>query len=253
MGAAACTNSKSVRVQPTQRQKKNDEDAQEDFVGDQDHNGFQKAQAARTHEKLWQAVESNDLFEAEKFLDFNDVTEAQLYDSFGQTMLHKAASIGAVEILMLLIERTGAKPDIVNQSLATPLHLACRNGRDLIVKFLIGCGVEVNLQDEHGQTPLLICCIHGYFNIVSMLVEASIVGHLPEPLEVDLPNHQGLTPLNCAAIKGDLDMVKCLISRGQAKIDQTSPKGCTPLIYAGRGGYDPVVEYLISKKADALK
>jgi ankyrin repeat protein len=49
-----------------------------------------------------------------------------------------------------------------------------------------------------------------------MLVEASNVGHLPEPIEVDLPNHQGLTPLNCAAIKGDLEMVKCLVGRGGA-------------------------------------
>jgi ankyrin repeat protein len=59
-------------------------------------------------------------------------------------MLHKAASTGAAEMLMLLIERTGAKPDLVNGSLATPLHIACRNGRDNVVKFLIGCGVEVN-------------------------------------------------------------------------------------------------------------
>jgi FOG: Ankyrin repeat len=65
-------------------------------------------------------------------------------------MIHKAASMGAVEMLMLLIERTAAKPDLVNASLATPLHLACRNGRDNVVKFLIGCGVEVNSQDEHG-------------------------------------------------------------------------------------------------------
>ena len=65
-------------------------------------------------------------------------------------MIHKAASIGEVEILMLLIERTAAKPDIVNNSLATPLHLACRHGHDNVVKFLIGCGVEVNSQDEHG-------------------------------------------------------------------------------------------------------
>jgi ankyrin repeat protein len=65
-------------------------------------------------------------------------------------MIHKAASQGGAEMLMLLIERTGAKSDLINGSLATPLHLACRNGRDNVVKFLIGCGVEVNQQDEHG-------------------------------------------------------------------------------------------------------
>lgn len=40
-------------------------------------------------------------------------------------------------------------------------------------------------------------------------------------------------------------MVKLLISRGGANVDQTSPKGCTPLIYAGRGGFSKVVEFLI--------
>ncbi len=80
--------------------------------------------------------------------------------------MHKAASIGAVEVLMLLIERTGANPDLVNASLATPMHLACRHNKANVVKFLIGCGVEINMQDEHGQTALLICCIHGNIDIL---------------------------------------------------------------------------------------
>ena len=65
-------------------------------------------------------------------------------------MLHKAAQLGHSEILMLLLERTGAKPDLVNAQLATPLHVACRNNKTGVVKFLIGCGAEANLQDEHG-------------------------------------------------------------------------------------------------------
>ena len=63
---------------------------------------------------------------------------------------HKAASLGHAESLMLLLERTGAKPDILNQSLATPLHLACKNNRVDSAKFLIGCGVDPNAQDEYG-------------------------------------------------------------------------------------------------------
>ena len=49
-------------------------------------------------------------------------------------MLHLAASLGHVEMLILLIERTGAKPDLVNGSLATPLHVACRENKIGIVK-----------------------------------------------------------------------------------------------------------------------
>lgn len=145
--------------------------------------------ALRPNEKLWCAVEANDITAAELFLDFNEINESELYDPFGQTMLHMAAGLGHAEMLMMLIERTGAKPDMVNNSLATPLHLACRSNRQSVVKFLIGCGVDVNIQDEHGQTPLLLCAIHAHTEIMHMIVEASIGGNLPDPLEIDLANH----------------------------------------------------------------
>ena len=176
-----------------------------------------------------------------------------MYDANGQSMLHKCAQLGNSDMIMLLLERTGAKPDLVNAQLATPLHIACRSNKEPVVKFLIGCGVEANVQDEHGQTPLLVCCIHGYTPLVNLLVESSIAGHLPEPLETDTGDHRGLTPLNCASIKGDIELVKTLLSRGQADVNQTSPKGCSPLIYAGRGGYSEVVRYLLEKRASPLK
>ena len=168
-------------------------------------------------------------------------------------MLHRAVQLGNTEMVMLLLEKTGATVDLVNAQLSTLLHLACRSNHTHIVKFLIGCGIEANAQDEHGQTAILIACIHGYNEIASVLIESSIAGHLPESLEVDTGDHRGLTPLNCAAIKGDLGLVKTLVSRGGANTNQTSPKGCTPLIYAGRGGYSEVVRFLLDKKASPLK
>ena len=86
MGAALCSNPKAVKVQPTLKKglkSFTDEDDNEAFVGDQDRMGFSKSNVARPNEKLWQAVELNDMFEAEKYLDFNEVTEASLYDPFG--------------------------------------------------------------------------------------------------------------------------------------------------------------------------
>ena len=80
----------------------------------------------------------------------NELKESELYDPTGNSMIHKAASLGHAEVLMLLLERTGAKPDIPNASLATPLHLACKNNRLEAAKFLVGCGVDANAQDEHG-------------------------------------------------------------------------------------------------------
>lgn len=114
-------------------------------------------------------------------------------------MLHRVAQLGHSEMMILIIERTGAKTDLVNGQLATPLHVACQHNSKDIVKFLIGCGVDANVQDEYGQTPLLICCIHGFTALITLLIESSIAGHLPEPLEADVRDHRGLTPLNCAA------------------------------------------------------
>ena len=97
------------------------------------------------HEPLWKAIENNEIKAADKFLDLNDVLVQNMYDPFGQTMLHKAALLENHQMIMLLIEYTGTKPDILNAQLATPLHLACKNNRESVVKFLIGCGVDVNI------------------------------------------------------------------------------------------------------------
>jgi len=66
------------------------------------------------HEPLWQAIECGDLGSATKFLNLNDIEEQNMYDSNGQSMLHKAAQLGNADMLMLLLERTGAKADLVN-------------------------------------------------------------------------------------------------------------------------------------------
>ena len=116
---------------------------------DQDISGYEE-DGGRLHEPLWRAIEANDLAAATHFLNLNEIEEQNMYDAAGQSMLHKAAQLGNAEILMLLLERTGAKADLVNAHLSTPLHVACRANKEHVVKFLIGCGVEANMQDEHG-------------------------------------------------------------------------------------------------------
>lgn len=59
----------------------------------------------------------------------------------------------------------------------------------------------------------MICCIHGNYELAQLIVEASGAGHTPELLEIDMRDHRGLTPLNCAAIKGDMKLAKMLIEK----------------------------------------
>lgn len=54
-------------------------------------------------------------------------------------------------------------------------------------------------------------------------------------------------------MKGNELMVRLLVTRGNANTNLSNPKGCTPLMYAGRGGYSECVRFLLEKKASALK
>lgn len=59
--------------------------------------------------------------------------------------------------------------------------------------------------------------------------------------------------MNCAAIKGDFELLKILIEKGNANVEETSPKGCTALMYASRGGNTQMVKYLLEKGVNFLK
>lgn len=72
---------------------------------------------------------------------------------------------------------------------------------------------------------------------MEFMVDASTSGHTSEVLEVERSDNRGLTPLNCLAIRGDLKMLRSLVEKGKADIERPSPKGCTALLYAARGGY----------------
>lgn len=96
-------------------------------------------------------------------------------------------------------------------------------------------------------------CIHGQNELARILIESSQAGDTPETLDIDCKDHRGLTPLNCAAIKGDFELIKVLIEKGGANAEETSPKGCTALMYSARGGYIEIVKYLLEKGVNSLK
>ena len=90
MGAALCSNQNKVvqdaavtKKQKFDRSFKGKKTGADMDVNDKDMMGFAKSNVAREHEKLWQAVELNDCEAAERYLDWNEVFEAGLYDPFG--------------------------------------------------------------------------------------------------------------------------------------------------------------------------
>ena len=53
----------------------------------------------------------------------------------------------------------------------TALMLAVSHGRQEMVRALLDCGANVNVQDDEGSTALMCACEHGRVEIVKLLLE----------------------------------------------------------------------------------
>ncbi|KAJ8277902.1 hypothetical protein GJAV_G00081460 [Gymnothorax javanicus] len=53
----------------------------------------------------------------------------------------------------------------------TALMLAVSHGRTAMVRLLLACGAEVNMQDHDGSTALMCACEHGHAEIARLLLE----------------------------------------------------------------------------------
>ena len=132
----------------------------------------------------------------------------------GETPLHWAArskhvQADVIEALLDVID-----PNIKNTRGETALHIATQEGKNLVhlpVEALIGAkgqaaGIDINIQDNQGQTPLHHAS--GHFNIKS--IEALIKA---KP-DTDIQDNKGHTALHVAALGNYLDTVIILAEAG---------------------------------------
>ena len=82
-----------------------------------------------------------------------DDGEPKLGVSGDKYLIHKTANIGNVERVKQLLS-SGVDIELRNNAGGTPLHAASANGRIEVVKLLISKGANVNAQNIQGGTPL---------------------------------------------------------------------------------------------------
>ncbi|XP_048184931.1 uncharacterized protein LOC125338330 isoform X6 [Corvus hawaiiensis] len=120
-------------------------------------------------------------------------------DENGNRLLHKAVAQGRRALTFALAQRFASlnKIDEKDAEKRTALHLAAEKNQHLMVSDLISLGASVNVQDSSGKTPLHLCAENGYLRVLQVLKSCKDNGVC---VEVDLPDHCGLTPLHCAAL-----------------------------------------------------
>ncbi|CAF0970998.1 unnamed protein product, partial [Adineta ricciae] len=103
------------------------------------------------------------------------------------------------------------------------LHLACKEKNGLRkVKQFISEGDDINLQDNHGWTPLHEAANHGHVDIVRYLLDCKA--------NINIKANNGITTLIDACNSGRLDIIEVLLSYG-AKTNIRTNNGYTAVDY----------------------
>lgn len=190
----------------------------------------------------------------------NEVVEMLLNDkrvllnvsnSTGQTPLSYSSGLGAMDILLMLLQHPQSDDKLVNFTegyVLTPLMNACKYGQLNCLKVLLGCGkVNVNVQLKTGETALYFACLNGDVNLVGELLKDSRV-------DVNLARKDKRTPLYLACEQRNFLVVRELIQDPRTDPNISNEDFQTPLLHASFYGYiEVIVELLKSQKIDIGK
>lgn len=128
-------------------------------------------------------------------------------------------------------EKLSSRKQILQSGAA--LALATRSNFVTIVKLLVEAGVDVNYEDEDGETALHMAARNGYTECARVLLEGSGA----TKANVDVPEKNfAWTPLFIACVDGHLPIVELLVAAG-ADLQRCDNSGWTAKEHAALRGH----------------
>ncbi|KAJ5882916.1 uncharacterized protein N7473_009802 [Penicillium subrubescens] len=154
----------------------------------------------------------------------------------GNTTIHLAAQRGDLRLIKSLHSR-GLDVNIKNLHGVTPLAAAARRGHRSLVEFLISIGATIDSQDKRQLTPLHNAAYHGADDIVRILLDAGADPFMKA-------NYPGTTALHWACKSGHVSTVALLLTRLK-NLDEIPATWESALEIAAKKGRTAVVKLLI--------
>ena len=156
----------------------------------------------------------------------------------GVSPLHAAATAGHVELVLWLSDNLWITR---HQKF---LFDACERGDHKAAQNFISLGLDVNILNEDGVSPLHVACYLSGTVLVQKLLSAGAKVRITDP--------SYRVPLHIAAGKGFAEIVK-LLCDADDDVDRTDDLGMTPLLYACKNGHMLTAAYLVGHHADVNK
>ena len=156
---------------------------------------------------------------------------------------HDAAENDHFEVVRLLLKQ-GMDIDIVDNNGVTPLYFASLKGYLKVVRFLVRKGAEMDKTKNNGCSSLYAAAGKGYLPIVQYLVEHGA--------DKDKADENDITPLHAAVQNGHLEVLRFLVEQGADK-DKFDDYGYSPLFTAAHNGHLAMVHILVEHGANKDK
>ena len=128
-------------------------------------------------------------------------------------LIHHAVQVGNLTSLKLLL---GNYPHLVNErnsNYDTPLLAALKASLNKrvelsVIKFLLNCNANINLQDKDNRTVLMVACISNKTRIARLILQ----GMSPDT-DLSVRDSDGCTALMHSVIYNDIGLIKEILSR----------------------------------------
>jgi ankyrin repeat protein len=152
----------------------------------------------------------------------------------------KAIEAGNTRAFELFI-KAGVDVDMRNDVGWTPLMVSAFMGSETSAKMVLEAGADVHARDNMGYGPMHWAAYQGYPAVIELLIAKGG--------DVNVRSDKGLTPLLQAAARGHAETVQLLIRRG-AFVNQPDKEGWIPLHKAVANGHLETVKLLLTAGGD---
>ncbi|ELU14984.1 hypothetical protein CAPTEDRAFT_91395, partial [Capitella teleta] len=127
-------------------------------------------------------------------------------------MNHSRSKIseGALSVITQLYFKHGVDVNLGDEKGISPLHMACTDGNMKMVKLLLKNDADTNKRDIYGNSPFHFLPSTNDQNFPKHTIKLLIANGA----DINLQNQNGLTPLTFATLGGNARLVKLLIGNG---------------------------------------